>query len=297
MPIDLQERLPRSTHAVLVMKLSDPVEKLIDLALAEDIGPGDITTENLVDPLANGQGAIIAKEPLVIAGLYIAQRIFQRLDNDVVFSASVQEGDWVDQKQCVAAVAGRMTALLSGERTALNFLQRLSGIATQVRRYTARLKNSPVKLLDTRKTTPGWRELEKYAVRVGGGTNHRMGLYDAVLIKDNHIAAAGGIGKAVARVKKRVDASTTIEVETATLDEVDQALEAGAHIIMLDNMDLHQIKSAVDRVGGRAQLEVSGGVTFDQLSALAATGVDLISSGALTHSARAVDLSMRIGTE
>lgn len=279
------------------MKLSDHVEKLIDLALAEDIGPGDITTDNLVDPHKRGQGEIIAKERLVIAGLGIARRIFQRLDNEVVFKAAVEDGDAVVEKQCVVSVSGRLAALLKAERTALNFLQRLSGVATQVRRYTERLKGSPVKLLDTRKTTPGWRELEKYAVRVGGGTNHRMGLYDAVLIKDNHIAAAGGIGKAIARIKKAVDASTTIEVETATLDEVDQALDAGAHIIMLDNMDLHQIKSAVDRVGGRAQLEVSGGVTFDQLSALAATGVDLISSGALTHSVRAVDLSMRIVAE
>ncbi len=276
------------------MEIINKADKLIDLALAEDIGPGDITTDNLVDAQAPGCGEIIAKQDLVIAGLDIAKRVFQRLDDGIVFEASVQDGDFVTSSSRVVTISGRLAALLSAERTALNFLQRLSGIATQVREYVSQLEGQPVKLLDTRKTTPGWRELEKYAVRIGGGTNHRMGLYDAVLIKDNHIAAAGGIAEAVARIKGKVPAAITIEVETTTLEEVRQALDAGAHIIMLDNMDLNQIRAAVDVVKGRAQLEVSGGVTRDQLTALAATGIDLISSGALTHSACAVDLSMKI---
>ncbi len=272
-------------------------DKLIDLALAEDIGPGDITTDNLVDAQAPGHGEIVAKQDLVIAGLDIAKRVFQRLDDGMVYEASFQDGAFVTNGSRVVTISGRLAALLRAERTALNFLQRLSGIATQVREYVSQLEGRPVKLLDTRKTTPGWRALEKYAVRMGGGTNHRMGLYDAVLIKDNHIAAAGGIAEAVLRIKDKVPAAVTIEVETTTLEEVRQALEAGAHIIMLDNMDLNQIKSAVDLVGGRAQLEVSGGVTRDQLTALAATGIDLISSGALTHSACAVDLSMKIAAK
>jgi nicotinate-nucleotide pyrophosphorylase (carboxylating) len=279
------------------MEIFKEADKLIDLALAEDIGPGDITTDNLVDAQAPGHGEIVAKQDLVIAGLEIAKRVFQRLDDGIVFDASFQDGEFVADGSRVVTISGRLAALLSAERTALNFLQRLSGIATQAREYVSQLKGASAKLLDTRKTTPGWRVLEKYAVRIGGGTNHRMGLYDAVLIKDNHIAAAGGIAEAVARIKAKVPAAVTIEVETTTLEEVRQALDAGAHIIMLDNMELHQIKAAVDLVSGRAQLEVSGGVTRGQLTALAATGVDLISSGALTHSACAVDLSMKIAAE
>ena len=279
------------------MEIFKQTDKLIDLALAEDIGPGDITTDNLVDAQVPGHGEIVAKQDLVIAGLDIAKRVFQRLDDAIVYEASFQDGDFVTSSSCVVTISGRLAALLSAERTALNFLQRLSGIATQVHEYVSQLEGQSVKLLDTRKTTPGWRELEKYAVRIGGGTNHRMGLYDAVLIKDNHIAAAGGIAEAVARIKDKVPAAITIEVETTTLEEVGQALDAGAHIIMLDNMDLVQIKAAVDLVSGRAQLEVSGGVTRDQLTALASTGIDLISSGALTHSACAVDLSMKIAAE
>jgi nicotinate-nucleotide pyrophosphorylase (carboxylating) len=279
------------------MEIFKQADKLIDLALAEDVGPGDITTDNLVDAKVPGHGEIVAKQDLVIAGLDIAKRVFQRLDEGIVFDASFRDGQFVTGGSRVVTIAGRLAALLTAERTALNFLQRLSGIATQVREYVSQLEGASTKLLDTRKTTPGWRVLEKYAVRIGGGTNHRMGLYDAVLIKDNHIAAAGGIAEAVVRIKDKVPAAVTIEVETTTLEEVRQALDAGAHIIMLDNMDLNQINAAVDLVSGRAQLEVSGCVTRDQLTALAATGIDLISSGALTHSACAVDLSMKIAAE
>lgn len=279
------------------MKLSDHVNKLIDLALAEDIGAGDVTTEHLVAADAMGQGAIVAKEDLIICGLDVARRVFQRIDAGVAFHTNFQDGDRVKQGQTVVNLSGRLSALLTGERTALNFLQRLSGIATHVQTYVAMLEGKNVTLLDTRKTTPGWRELEKYAVRTGGGTNHRMGLYDAVLIKDNHITAAGGISHAVQRIKASVGDAMTIEVETTTMDEVREALDASADIIMLDNMDPDQIRAAVNLVNGRSKLEVSGGVTRKHLTELADTGVDYISSGALTHSARAVDLSMRISAE
>ncbi len=276
------------------MDFSKHIDRIIDLALEEDIGPGDITTRHLVDPQAEGRGEIVAKEDLVIAGLDLARRVFKRIDTGMELNSAFTEGDWVHKGETAAALSGRLATLLTGERTALNFLQRLSGIATLTRRYVALLEGKDVKLLDTRKTTPGWRELEKWAVRVGGGTNHRMGLYDAVLIKDNHIAAAGSISEAVKRVRSNVPDGTTIEVETEDLDQVREAMDAGAHIIMLDNMAKEKIKAAVALVGGSCKLEVSGGITKERLAELADTGIDYISSGALTHSARAVDLSMRI---
>ncbi len=270
------------------------VERLIDLALEEDIGSGDITTNFLVDPEARSRGAIVAKEPLVVAGLAMVRRVFQRLDPEVSFTPRFHDGDSVTKGAEVLAVEGRLAALLTGERTALNFLQRLSGIATHVRAYMGLLGDSRVRLVDTRKTTPGWRVLEKYAVRVGGAGNHRMGLFDAVLIKDNHIAACGGITAAVARTRSQVSHLTKIEVEAATQDEVREALAAGADVIMLDNMDTGAIRQATEYIAGRALVEVSGNVTAANLQTLATAGVDLISSGALTHSARAVDLSMKI---
>ncbi len=276
------------------MEITGSIDRLIDLAIEEDIGKGDITTRHLVAADTQGHGAIVAKQALIIAGLAVAQRVFERFDPTVDFNAAVKDGDAMTPGQAVVSLNGKLAALLSAERIALNFLQRLSGIATHVHTYVNAVMGQQVQLLDTRKTTPGWRALEKYAVRIGGGTNHRMGLYDAVLIKDNHIAASGGITQAVKHIKSRIDSAMTIEVETTNLTEVQEALDAGAHIIMLDNMDLDQIKSAVVLVNKRAKLEVSGGVTLPQLADLAATGVDLISSGALTHSAKAVDLSMKI---
>ena len=276
------------------MEFSNHIDRLIELALEEDIGAGDITTDHLVDAQAKGKGVIVAKENLVVAGLDLACRVFQRIDAGMKFHSPFADGDRVRVGDTVAELSGRLSTLLTGERTALNFLQRLSGIATLTRDYVAQLKEKDVKLLDTRKTTPGWRELEKYAVRVGGGTNHRMGLYDAVLIKDNHIAAAGSIAEAVKRISAKVPDATIVEVETDTLDQVMEAVDAGAHIIMLDNMTTDQIKAAVSLVEGKARLEVSGGITIGRLAELAETGIDYISSGALTHSAQAVDLSMRI---
>jgi len=269
-------------------------DDLIQMALREDIGPGDITTDNLVAPDAQGSGTIVAKQDLVIAGLDVAERVFRRLDPRLSFSARCNDGDAVAAGSLVATLEGTLSALLKGERTALNFLQRLSGIATQARAYVADVAGTSVKLVDTRKTTPGWRVLEKYAVRVGGAFNHRMGLYDGVLIKDNHIAVSGGIANAVERVRQAISHLVKIEVEAASMEEVEEALKAGADIIMLDNMDLEEIRRAVHMIDKRALVEVSGGVTRERLKALVKTGVDLISIGALTHSAVAVDLSMRI---
>lgn len=271
------------------------VERLIDLALEEDIGTGDITTEAIVSEEAMGEGVIIAKEAGVVpAGFSVARRVFEKMDRDVVFSSLVSEGVAVDTGTPLLRVRGRMRALLTGERTALNFLQRLCGIATHVRRFGAGMEKSGVLLVDTRKTTPGWRVLEKYAVRVGGAANHRMGLYDGVLIKENHIAAAGGIPQAMAAVRRRVSHLIKIEVETETLEEVDQAVAGGADVILLDNMDLDTVEEAVRRIAGRSLIEVSGMVNAERLEGLRAAGVQIISAGALTHQARAVDLSMRI---
>jgi nicotinate-nucleotide pyrophosphorylase (carboxylating) len=273
---------------------SRAVNKLIDMALDEDIGPGDITTDYLISPAQSGRGFVTAKEPLVICGLEVARDVFLRLDPGIRFQTPFAEGERIQRGARVIEVAGPLRVLLTGERTALNFLQRLSGIATCVRGYVDLLGSRPVRLVDTRKTAPGWRVLEKYAVRVGGACNHRTGLFDGVLIKDNHIAAAGGISVAVKRVRGAVSHLARIEVEVADLDQVEEALAAGVDVIMLDNMDLDTILKAVAVIGGRAVVEVSGGVTRESLERLADTGVDLISVGALTHSATSVDLSMQI---
>lgn len=270
------------------------IDRLIDAALTEDIGHGDITTENLVPPQWTGQGRIIAKEPCVLAGLEIAERVFKRLDAAIHVTSSHRDGARIGAGDEVLTARGSLRGLLIGERTALNFLQRLSGIATFTRAFSDRLAGRKTRVVDTRKTAPGWRVLEKYAVRVGGGCNHRTGLYDGVLIKDNHIAVCGGIGPAVTSVRRRISHLVKIEVEAGNLTEVQEALDAGVDVIMLDNMDLPDIRNAVALIGGRALVEASGNVTIDSLVPLADAGVDLISVGALTHSAKSIDLSMRI---
>ena len=270
------------------------IDDLIEIALKEDIGPTDITTDNLVGPELEGIGVTIAKESLVVAGLEIAKKVFQRLDTEVVYKSGFKDGDILEKGSTIFHVSGKLNALLKGERTALNFLQRLSGIATNVRFYMDKLKKNTVRLVDTRKTTPGLRFLEKYAVRVGGAFNHRMGLYDGVLIKDNHIAACGGITASVERIRSKISHLVKVEVEVSTLDEVKEAIAAGADVIMLDNMSIKQIKKSVALIGGRAIVEVSGGVTKDNFLRLADIGLDLISVGAFTHSARSMDISMRI---
>ena len=272
------------------------IQHLIEIALKEDIGPGDVTTDTLIAPQQEGIGEIIAKEPLVIAGLDVARQVFATLDPEIAFTSDYNDGNAVTIGACVANVRGRLCALLSGERTALNFLQRLSGISTLVRSYMNELSNKNVRLVDTRKTTPGWRILEKYAVRAGGARNHRMGLYDGILIKDNHIAAFGGIKGAIGHIRAKASHLLKIEVEVSELDQVREALAADADVIMLDNMEPVQIKEAAALIGNRAIVELSGNVTKDAIKSLADTGVDIISVGALTHSARCVDISMRILT-
>jgi nicotinate-nucleotide pyrophosphorylase (carboxylating) len=270
------------------------IKDLIKTALEEDIGPGDITTDNIVDPEIRGKGIILAKEPLVIAGLETAGDVFACIDPEVSCRFMFKDGDAVPKDKVVMEIEGRLCALLKGERTALNFIQRLSGIATNVRSYVKLLDDEKIRLVDTRKTIPGWRVLEKYAVRVGGAYNHRMGLYDGVLIKDNHIAACGGIKKAVERVRSRISHLVKIEVEVSDFPSVQEALDAKADVIMLDNMDIDRIKEAVAIIGKRALIEVSGGITRESLKLFSGSGVDIISVGALTHSARSMDLSMRI---
>ena len=270
------------------------VQHLIDLALQEDIGPGDITTDNLVDRDLQGDALIIAKEALVIAGMAVAEQVFRSLDPEVRCRSEFRDGDAVEAGDVILELAGRLQALLKGERTALNFLQHLSGIATTVRSYVEELRHKTVRLVDTRKTTPGWRVLEKYAVRVGGAHNHRTGLYDGVLIKDNHIAASGGITHAVRQIRQKVSHLVKIEVEASNLSEVKEAVRAGADVVMLDNMDIKQIQEALKVIKGAVIVEVSGNVTRTDLNALADVGVDIISVGALTHSARSVDMSMQI---
>ncbi len=269
------------------------IDNLILAALKEDMPLGDITTDNLVDISSTSEAKFIAKEEGVIAGLDVSERSFLLLDKNIVFERLVNDGDIVKYGDIIAIIKGNTRAMLKAERTALNFLQRLSGIATSTRKYCDRVKEFPVRVVDTRKTTPGLRFLEKYAVKTGGGHNHRFCLSDGVLIKDNHIKAAGGITKAIEILKDKIPHTIKIEVETESLSEVQEALAAGADIIMLDNMKLPQIKEAVELIAGRALIEDSGNVNIETVYDLAAAGVDIISIGRITHSVEALDISMK----
>ncbi len=262
--------------------------------LKEDLGFGDLTVQVLGLGGREAQGVFLAKAQGVVAGLWVAERVFRLLDPGVRFRALVGEGEEVAPGARLAEVAGELGALLAGERLALNLLQRLSGIATLTRRYTEALAGTGARLLDTRKTTPGLRALEKYAVRVGGGGNHRLGLFDAVLIKDNHIRALGGVGEAVRRAKERAPHYLKVEVEVTSLEEVEEALSAGADILLLDNMDEATLREAVARAKGRALLEASGNMTLERARKAAELGVEYISVGALTHSAPALDISLEL---
>lgn len=268
--------------------------KLIEEALVEDIGNGDVTSEAVIPEDDSSVAEIIVKQDLVLAGVPIAREVFRTLDRQVQFTPLANDGSRVKSGSIIAKVQGRTRMLLAGERVALNLMQHLSGIATTTARFVDALKGSRAVMLDTRKTLPGLRALEKYAVRMGGGRNHRFGLYDGILIKDNHIKAAGGISKAIAGISMKVHPLLKIEVEVKTLDEVREAMAAGATMIMLDNMTPALMKQAVDIVGGRIPVEASGNVTLDNVRAIAETGVDFISSGSLTHSAPAADISMKI---
>ncbi len=270
------------------------IERLIRDALEEDIGAGDLTTLSTVSIQAWGKGLFRAKRDCVVAGLFLLEPIFSYLDQKVHVRCLAQDGDRIERGNVVAEAEGPVRALLLAERTALNFLQRLSGTATLTRRYVDAVKDFPCKVIDTRKTTPGLRTLEKYAVRMGGGTNHRLGLYDAALIKDNHIAAAGSIAQAVKLVRLHAPFMARVEVECSDLKQVGEAVQAGADVIMLDNMGTQEMAEAVRLINKRAWVEASGGITIERLREIAEAGVDFISIGALTHSAPAVDFNMKI---
>lgn len=273
--------------------------QLIELALEEDLdGIGDATSQAVVPSAARARGVLHAKSDCVAAGLPVAEAVFRRLDPACEFVRRVKEGDFCPRGTVLAEVTGKATALLTAERTALNFLQRLCGVATMARAYAASVAGTPMKVLDTRKTTPGWRNLEKYAVATGGAANHRIGLYDRIMIKDNHREMAGmegpgGILRSVARARQACPA-LEIEVEVDTLDELTEALESGCEYILLDNMSTPMMAEAVKMTRGRARLEASGNITLERLPEIAAIGVDFASSGALTHSVKASDISLEI---
>ena len=270
----------------------DDVETIINLALEEDIGSGDLTTELLFSGALKCNAEIKCKENGVLAGLPIARAVFEKLDSSVQLDELKQDGDKIREGEIIIKIEGSQKNILTGERLALNILQRLSGVATLTSKYVEAVKGYDVKILDTRKTMPGNRSLSKYAVSVGGGYNHRMGLYDGILVKDNHIKLAGGIKNAVNIIKSKINSEYKIEVETSNIDQVSRALEAGADIIMLDNMDDNLMKEAVSLIGGKTLIEASGGITLDRVRAVAELGVDFISIGALTHSAQALDISL-----
>ncbi|MGC8746047.1 MAG: carboxylating nicotinate-nucleotide diphosphorylase [Candidatus Saccharicenans sp.] len=268
------------------------IRELIDLALKEDLPVGDITTEAIVPPDLLARAVFLAKEDGVLAGIEVAAEVFKKIDPAVEFKIIKQDGQKFKKGEVLAEVSGRAASLLKAERTALNFLQRLTGIATLTRAFVDRVSETKAIILDTRKTTPGWRALEKYAVKMGGGKNHRQNLSEMMLIKDNHIKIAGGISPALKKAKEKASPEIKIEVETTNVNEVKEALEGGADIIMLDNMSLKDIKKAVKMVNGRVPLEVSGKVSLKKVRSLALTGVDFISVGALTHSFKSTDISL-----
>jgi len=267
------------------------LQEIVRAALAEDVGSGDATTLATVGATARARATITQKAPGVVFGLDVAERAFTELDAGVTFERPCPEGAWQDAGTRVLHAEGPARALLTGERTALNLLQRLSGVATLTARYVQAVEGTGVRILDTRKTTPGLRMLEKAAVRAGGGTNYRAGLFDAILIKENHIAAAGGVAPAVQQARA-AHPELPLEVEVRNPEEIEQALAAGAPRLLLDNMDPEQLRAAVAQVGGRAELEASGGITLETVRAHAVEGLDFISVGALTHSAPALDLSL-----
>lgn len=268
------------------------IDGIIERALEEDIHTGDVTTAAVVPQAREITGRLVAKEPLVLAGLSVAARVFALVDPAIRFTPQAADGDQVEAGTVIAAFAGDAANLLQGERVALNLLQRMCGIASLTARYVAAVAGTTARVVDTRKTTPGLRVLEKYSVRVGGGHNHRTGLYDGILIKENHITAAGGITEAIRRARAAIPHTLKIEIETESVEQVQEALAAGADIIMLDNMDCPTMQHCVGLIAGRALVEASGGVNLDTIAAIAATGVDIISVGALTHSPRAMDISM-----
>jgi len=277
--------------------LTNPlVTQIIDMALNEDVGTGDITTETTIPADKIAYGKFIAKENMVICGLDVAELVFHKVDKTVQFKANCKDGDFVEKGCVIAEVSGNARNVLTGERTALNLMQRMTGVATRTNEAVKCVEGTNAKITDTRKTTPGLRVLEKYAVRVGGGSNHRFNLADGILIKDNHIAVSGGIVNAVKNARAAAPHTIKIEVEVENKDQLMQALEAKADIIMLDNMSNEEMTECVKIVDGRAMIEASGNMGDKDLSAVAKTGVDIISIGALTHSVKAADISLKFTT-
>ena len=282
------------------MQYENLINKLLDLGIEEDINTGDITTESIIPASTNGVATMTAKQDGVISGLDIVKMVFDRFQDNVVFTPYFKDGDQVKKGDVILKIEATYPTLLRGERLSLNLFQRMSGIATETAKYVNELKGTSTELLDTRKTAPGLRVLDKMAVKHGGGTNHRMGLYDMAMIKDNHIKMAGGIAKAIEQVRSRIDAGIKIEVETTNIDEVHQAINAGADIIMLDNMDTPTMAQAVGIInasGKGIKTEASGNMNIARLKEVASTGVNYISVGALTHTVKGMDISMNIQVE
>ncbi len=275
--------------------LYSEVERIIQTALNEDIGLGDRTTDALVPPDVYGTAKLLAKAPGILCGIDVARQVFESVDASLEFETILPDGTLVEgNRNLIATVEGSLSSILTAERTALNLAQRMSGVASLARRYAEAVSGTNARVVDTRKTMPGLRMLDKYAVRVGGAWNHRFGLFDGILIKDNHIAAIGGVGRAVDLARRNAPHTLRIEIEAKEMRQVAEALEAGADIILLDNMPLEMLAEAVRIVGGKAITEASGGVTLDTIRGIAETGVDLISVGAMTHSAVALDISLDI---
>lgn len=270
------------------------IQRLLELTLAEDIGSGDVTSDAVIPADAHATGMILAKDTGIVAGLEVVKQVFEMVDKELKMTSLLQDGDTIEPGFEIAKVLGPARGMLTAERAALNFLQRLSGIATMAAKFVQAIADYPVRIVDTRKTTPGWRTLEKYAVRVGGAHNHRFGLYDAVLIKDNHIALAGSIKRAVEMARAKIPFTMKIEVEAKTCAQVEETLDSPADIIMLDNMPVDEMRQAVEFINGRKLVEASGGIRLENVAAVAATGVDVISIGALTHSAMSLDISMKM---
>ena len=274
------------------------IEEIIDRALVEDLGKGDVTTEALIPADRRGTGFIVAKKECILAGMNVAKQVFHRVDPELTVEVLLEDGAGVKPGSKLANVSGSIASILKAERVALNFLQRLSGIASETNRHVEAVKGLPVRIMDTRKTTPGLRSLEKHAVKAGGGDNHRMSLGEGILIKDNHLAALRSRGlnikQIVARARQNSPQRLPVEVEVETVSEALEAAEAGVDIVMLDNMNLEDMRKAVKSIHGRALVEASGGITLANVRAVAETGVDFISIGALTHSARALDISLEL---
>ncbi|MEA2005862.1 MAG: carboxylating nicotinate-nucleotide diphosphorylase [Acidobacteriota bacterium] len=274
------------------MIVNKEIDRIISFALKEDMPKGDITSESIIPPDSMSKAILLAKQEGILAGIEVARRVFFKVDKSINFEKILDDGAKMKRGDRLATIEGRSISLLKGERTALNFLQRMSGIATKTNMFVRVLEGTKTKVLDTRKTTPGIRILEKYSVKVGGGENHRLNLSDMVLIKDNHLQIVGSITEAIQRARKNIKTAVKIEVETTNLEEVKEAVIAGADLIMLDNMDIESIKKVVAWVGGRVPLEVSGNVDLNNAHDLAEVGVDYISVGGLTHSVKALDISM-----